>query len=475
MNAYKNIFLVYVCLVTSACTVGPDYVKPDISAAENWHSQTSINIDKDMDSLIEWWSLFDDPLLDDLIRATASNNLDVKIAKTRLQRARSARRSARARQLPNINASSEFRKRQISEETASAEAGLNQAGLIERQTNQYELGFDASFEIDIFGGTRRLIESTEADIIAADLSVAEVRTTVLAEVGRAYWQLRGAQYQYNVLQANLDIQVQTLDIIKNNQRIGLSTSFDVQRISADVAATQATLPTIDAIIRANAYAIDLLTGEPSGHWLQKLQQYDGFFEFGQSVPIGIPADVLRRRPDIRRSEQQLISANARVGVAIADLYPKFFLSGIGALQAENTGDLISATAFAFSLGPTVSLPLFQGGRIQANIDDKRAEYERSLYEYEQSILRALNEVETQLTRYDKQLKVVESMKQAVHASRNAAILARQLYKDGITPLLVQLDAERELRAIEIDYVSQQTTAMVTLIALFKSLGGGWDA
>ncbi len=475
MNTIYKLTLILSSLLLSACTVGPDYVKPDKATSTDWGSQSEqLQFVSDDNALRAWWDQFDDPMLTSLINRAIDNNLDIEIARTRLLEARAGRKRARSFSLPQINSSASYQRLSLSQETDSAESGLNQAGLIERQSNLYEVGFDASFEIDIFGGNRRRVEAASARIDAAEEGIREVQTAIVAEVGRAYMEIRGVQFERHVLNTNLELQNETLRITEQNKQAGLANALDVSRARAQVEATAARIPELDARIEANSYAIALLTGELPDAWLEPLKEVQSIAGLPEIIPAGLPIELLRRRPDIRRTERELAASNADVGVAISDLYPKFFLSGLGALQSNSTGSLFSSSAFAFGIGPAISLPIFQGGRIRANIEGKKAVRSRAELIYEKSILTALSEVETNLSSYGRQKQALATLEKSVEAARTAAVLARKLYQDGLGQFLDVLDAERELRNLENELARQRTSTAVTLIALFKSLGGGWS-
>ncbi len=470
-----SLTLLFILFLSACTTVGPDYIKPDKPTSIDWSSQSEhLAFVNDNNALREWWKQFNDPLLTRLINKAIDNNLDIQIARTRLLEARAGRKLARSFSLPQINSSGEFQRRSLSREAATPEAGLNQAGIIDRQNDFFELGFDASFEIDIFGGNRRRLEAARARISAAEEGVREIQTAIVAEVGRAYMEIRGTQYERLILKQNLALQQETVNITEQNKQAGLANALDVSRALANLEATDARIPELDARIRANSYAIALLTGNLPEAWLNDLQDDKRFVGLPNIVPTGLPPELLRRRPDIRRSERELAASNAEAGVAISDLYPKFFFSGLGALQSNNTGALFSSSAFAFGIGPAISLPIFQGGKIRANIEDKKAERSRAEINYEKSILTALNEVETNLTTYANQKRALQSLERSVAAAREAATLARKLYRDGLGLFLDVLDAERQLRDLENQFAKQQTSTAVTLIALYKSLGGGWN-
>ncbi len=462
-------------LLLVGCTVGPDYVRPQSETSQQWNANTEgLLLATDSQQLTRWWQQFDDPLLEELVTAAMQNNLDLEIARTRLLEARAGRKLARSFSLPQINNSTAYQRQSFSTETASPEAGLSNAGLIDRQNDQYEVGFDASFEVDLFGGNRRRNEAAIARENAANEGIREVQVAVLAEVGRAYMEIRGLQFEKQTLLNNISLQQETLNLTRLNRETGLATAFDVDRLQSLLDSTRAQLPAIEARIDANIFALGLLTGELPARWLETLRNSRPLLTTPTLVEAGLPPEILRRRPDIRRSERELAAASADVGVAISELYPRFFLSGLGAFQSQTASNLFTSSAWAFAVGPMMQLPLFQGGRLRANIEDKEADLLRAELNYEKSILNALTEVDSKLAEYSSLQRALINLSSAVEAARSAAERAKKLQRDGLGNSLDVLDAERELRNIENSYARQQTSAAITLIALYKSLGGGWE-
>ncbi len=462
-------------LLLGGCTVGPDYARPQSQTPQKWSANTEgVLLTLDSKQLTRWWQQFDDPLLEQLITEAMENNLDLEIARTRLLKARAGRKLARSFSLPQLNSSSAYQRRSFSTETASPEAGLSNAGLIDRQNDQYEVGFDASFEVDLFGGNRRRNEAAMAREGAASEGIQEVQVAVLAEVGRAYMEIRGLQFEKQTVLNNISLQQETLKLTNLNRETGLATAFDIDRLQSLLDSTRAQLPAIEARIDANIFALGLLTGELPARWLETLRLSSPLLTTPTLVEAGLPPEILRRRPDIRRSERELAAASADVGIAISELYPRFFLSGIGAFQSQTTGNLLTSSAWAFAVGPMVQLPLFQGGKLRANIKDKEADLLRAELNYEKSILNALAEVDSKLAEYSSLQRALTHLFSAVEAARSAAERAKKLQRDGLGNSLDVLDAERELRNIENSYARQQTSAAITLIALYKSLGGGWE-
>ena len=349
-----NIILPVICMLyLQACTVGPDYLKPESNTTQDWSADVAtaeIQLTDASGDLAEWWVLFEDSLLTELINAAMENNHDIRIAETRILEARAGRKRARAFQLPQLNNSNNYQRRSFSIETSSSEAGLFNANpdLIDRQSDLYEIGFDASYEIDLFGGNRRRNEAARARLDSANEGLREMQATVVAEVGRAYMELRGAQDQLNVLKQNLHLRRDTLEIVERNQSTGLGNILDTERARARVESVNAQLPQVEANIRINSYVLALLTGELPDKWLKQLETPQQIKPLPDIIPAGLPPELLRRRPDIRRLERQLAASTAEVGVAVSQLYPRFFLNGLAALQSETASGLLGNSALGLA-------------------------------------------------------------------------------------------------------------------------------
>jgi NodT family efflux transporter outer membrane factor (OMF) lipoprotein len=459
------------------CAVGPNYQAPKTEVPPNWDGQAFVTAAQpsktttDPVRLVEWWNAFNDPNLSSLMERAIRANLDVRQAEARIRQARAARRVAGAPLWPQAEASALYQRSQGSSEVGGGGAIATVGGLREL----FQVGLDASWELDIFGGTQRSLEAAAADLKAAVEDRRDVLVTLAGEVGTNYLNLRGFQQQIAIARKNLAAQKKTADITHRRFEAGFVSRLDVANADAQVATTEAQIPILEASARSAIYSLGVLLGQEPAALAKELSQESPIPLTPPEVPVGLPSDLVRRRPDIRRAEAQVHAANARIGVATADLFPRFFLTGsVGLSSADLTrlGNL--STSKFWSLGPSVTWPVFAGGRIRANIEVQNALQEQALIAYQKTVLTALQDVETALVVYTKEQEHQKALATAVSSNRQAVDLAMRLYVAGKTDFLNVLNAQRSLFATE-DALTQSTRTLGTnLIALYKALGGGWE-
>jgi NodT family efflux transporter outer membrane factor (OMF) lipoprotein len=465
------------CLVAgSGCAVGPDYRPPETKAPSTWDGQNAVTpahpskTTLDPVALVEWWTAFNDPILTSLVETAVGANLDVRLAEARIRQARAARGVAGAPLWPGLDASALYQRSKGSSEAAGGGAIATAGGL----RNLWQAGLDASWEIDIFGGTRRSFEAATADLQAAVEDRRDVLVTLVGDVGTNYINLRGFQQQIDIARENLKAQKHNADIIQKRHDAGFVGGLDVANAKAQVATTESTIPVFESSARAAIYSLGVLLGREPAALAQDLAKAAPIPPTPPAIPVGLPSELLRRRPDIRRAEAQLHAATARIGVATADLFPKFNLAGTFGLSASDLGRLDKWTSNFWSWGPSVTWPIFAGGRIYYNIKVQDALTEQALLTYEKTVLTALKDVETALVAYAKQQENRKSLVAAVANNRKAVDLATQLYLAGRSDFLNVLVAQRSLFTTE-DALAQSTAKVDTnLIALYKALGGGWE-
>ncbi|MEZ0267428.1 MAG: TolC family protein, partial [Phycisphaerae bacterium] len=338
----------------------------------------------------------------------------------------------------------------------------------------WRTGFDASWEIDVFGRVRRSVEAADADLAAAVEDRRDVMITLLADVARNYVELRGFQQQAKIARENLVSQRETRKVIQTRFERGLAPRLDIERTAAQVATTASAIPTFDAAARQAAHRLAVLLGLRPQALADELLKEAVIPAPPPSVPVGVPAELLRRRPDVRRAERQLAAATARVGVATADLYPRFSLVGSLGLQSTDFGSMFNYASRLYSIGPSVTWPIFDAGRIRANIAVNNAQLEEFLAAYEQSVLTALREVEDALIAYQRELDRRTTLAAAANANQRAVTLSNELYTAGRTDFLSVLQAERDLFQSQDALVQSDRLVSANLIALYKALGGGWE-
>lgn len=453
-----------------SCRVGPDYAAPELPAPAAW----STGADAIDSSAVErrWWTLFRDPVLDSLVARALSANHDLRMATARLREVRARYRVEEAVLLPAVDALGSVERQEVDGDGRAAQLSslLGQNG---RTT--YEVGFDTTWELDLFGGNRRAVEAAAADVQGAEAERGAALVSLLGEVGRTYVSLRGAQRQAEVFRRSATSARETLDLTRALRDAGLATDLDVARADALRAELEAELPSLDAAARRAIHRLGFLLGEPPGALVAELSAPAPIPTAPPRVLAGLPSDLVARRPDLRREERALASATARVGVATADLYPRFSLSAALGLQAFELDELLGADTRRASARSGVRWPVFDAGRIRARIAAQDAVVEAALAAYERSYLAALAEVEDAFVDYVRELERRRSLEESVAASRKAARLARELFEGDLATFLDSLDAERVSYEAEARLAQSETAVATNLVRIYKALGGGWEA
>ncbi|MEM7349585.1 MAG: efflux transporter outer membrane subunit [Acidobacteriota bacterium] len=431
------VVLAVACL-TAACTVGPSYKAPHENAPAVWITAEE-TFAPTAEVLSDWWSTFDDPLLTHLLERAVESNHDLRIAAARVREARALRRAARSQHLPRIGASADATRFRLSENGVGAGSAAAAQGLIEQEDDFFQAGFDASWEIDVFGGTRRALEGAAARVEAIEHDRRQTLLSILAEVARAYIELRGSERRLAVAEDNLRIQRESLERVESKVEAGLARRLDAQQARAQLEATRSAIPTFQAVRRTEAYRLAVLLGEAPGALASELANAAPVPVPPSAVALGLPSELLRRRPDVRAAERRLAAATADIGVAVADLYPRFVLSGAAGRESGALSDLFSAGSGTWLLRPAIQWSVFQGGRIRANIQAVEARSEAALARYERTVVLAIEEAEAALVRHARQQETRQSLEEAVGASRRAVELADVLYRRGLADYLTVLD------------------------------------
>jgi NodT family efflux transporter outer membrane factor (OMF) lipoprotein len=462
-------------VLNNGCTVGPDYQMPKSVTPDAFQNVPILDATATND-LARWWKVFRDPQLDDLILRAADANLDLKLAEARIRETRALRGQSRSGFYPAIGTSSSYGRSLISENSING-AGLNQFG-IPLELDIFSTGFDMTWELDVFGGTRRNVEATSADLAAAGEYRNEARVSVLAEVGLNYLELRGLQRQLTITRDNLGIQEQSADIARDRLEAGLSSELDVSRAVAQVERTRSMLPPLEEGIQRTIHRLSVLLGTPPAALASEFVSADklsiGTKLETPGVPVGLPSDLVRRRPDVRKAERQLAAANARVGVAIASMFPKFYLTGAAGLQSIEATDFLDGGSRFWTLGPTIQWPIFNAGQIRQGISVQEARQEQALIRYEQTVLTSFEEVENALVSFGKEQDRHRALFKSESASQRSVSLAYSQHRAGLVDFLHVLTAERELLGIQEELTQSNRRLGQNLIRLYKALGGGWE-
>lgn len=459
----KRLVVLLVVSLAAACSVGPDFKPPRTQVPPDWvgpRDSAATQPAVPQDSLAAWWTLFNDPTLTSLVERAIAANLNVQLAQSRLLEARAARRAAASGFGPSADLSSSYRR---------SAAGSNSP------TNAYDASFDASWEIDVFGRVRRSTEAASADVRAAVEDLHDLQLVLAGDVARNYVDLRNFQQRLIIARRNLQAQSHSADITRQRFEAGLVSALDVANADSLVATTTSQIPVLEQSITQTIYALSLLLAQPPGALLDELSPPADVPAAPTAVELDVPSELLRRRPDVRRAENDVHAATARVGVATADLFPRFTLNGsIGFRADDPTSWFTSANRF-WTLGPSATWEIFNTGRTRANIDAATERQRQSLIRYRQTVLDALQEVENALVAVAKEQQRRQSLVDVVAADRRAVDLATRLYTEGQTDFLNVLSAQRSLWLSESSLADSTATVSTNLIALYKALGGGWDA
>jgi NodT family efflux transporter outer membrane factor (OMF) lipoprotein len=450
-------------VVLSACApVGPDYQPPQTEMPAQW-SQPSGQQGEQI-ALSHWWTLFQDPLLNTLIDRAMAANPDLHIAATRIVEARAARRIAVAALLPTVDVGSGYTTSRRSERVTTSD----------RYQDLFEADFDAGWELDLFGGARRQTEAAEATLAATVEDWRDVRITLAAEVARNYLELRASQQRLAIARDNSRTQEQTVELVRNKFQIGLGSDLEVAQAETLLAQTNAQMPALESSAAQAMHQLALLLGQPPQALKEELAPPAPTPPVPPHLPLALPSELLRQRPDIRSAERQLAAATATVGVATADLFPRFSLSALIGLQSGSLSDLVTRASRFWSAGPRVQWSLFDGGRARAGVEISEAQRQRAQLFYEKTVLAALAETETGLVALDRERATRRILAEAVTASQRAVLIARGQYKAGITTFLNVLQSENALYQSQDKLAQSDQRLALDMIALYKALGGGWQ-
>jgi multidrug efflux system outer membrane protein len=459
---------VLVVLILGGCaTVGPDYAPPDTPVSPNWHAELKGGLsagEMDLHTLAAWWKTLNDPGLSSLIDRAVSDNLDLKKAKARVREARARRGMAKADLFPTVDATGSATWSRTSKDTGSG-----------KSYDLFAATFDAGWELDIFGGVRRSVEAATGDLQASQEDFRNVLVSLLAEVALNYVEVRTFQTRLTLAEGNLEAQNETYRLALWRYQAGLSDELAVQQARYNLENTRSQIPTLRTGLEEALNRIAVLLGEQPGKLHSELEKREPIPVTPLNVAVGVPADVLRRRPDIRKAECQLAAQTARIGVATAELYPKFTLSGSIGLETLSLSNPSSSGSWTLSGGPKITWAIVKAGAIRQNIEVQSALEEQYLIAYESTVLSAFEEVENALVAYAGEQQKRQSLGEATQAARKAAELAQHKYQAGLTDFSSVLDAQRSLLSFQDQLAQSQGNVISNLIRLYKTLGGGWTS
>jgi outer membrane protein, multidrug efflux system len=455
-----------VASVLAACAVGPDYERPATSVAD-----TFVGVDQAQFSTTEvereFWKAFNDPQLDALIEEALNANHDIRIATARLREARALRGEARLDLAPTVTEQASRVDARSSERQAPPASGFS------RDQDYYETSFDAVWELDFFGRARRGVEAASAEVQAAEANLYATHVSITAEVARNYFELRGAQSRLAVAQRNTQNQHESVRLTSTRLEAGRGTQLDVSRAQAQLSATLGSIPDLEAEVIRAMLRLSVLAGREPQSLSAQLGRAQALPDLPRTQSIGTPEALLRRRPDIVAAERQLAASTARVGISVADLFPRVSFIGSWGFDAINSSDLGESSTEAYSFGPSIRWAAFDLGRVRQRIKQREAAADAALARYEQTVLRALEETDASLTGYTKALVKQTHLTASAQASLDAASLARVRFENGATDFLTVLDAERSALQAEDALAQSETQTATALLAMYKALGGGF--
>lgn len=456
-----------VLMLAGCMTVGPDYspVAPDVPS--RWHTGLEDGLrdgSVTLEDMVRWWERLDDGILSDLEAQAVEGSLDIQAARARLVEARALRGVSRAGLFPTLNAGASATEYRTSENGA---AGFSTDGEL------YNVGFDAGWELDLFGGVKRSVEAAQAALEAAGEDLRGVVVSLQAEVALNYIEVRTYQARLASAEANIKAQEETYSLNRSRYQAGVISELAMQQALYGLERSRAALPTLESGLEAAKNRLAVLLGEKPGALHTLLADPASIPVLPPTFVVGVPAEIIRNRPDIRLAERRLAAQTALVGVATANLYPRFQLFGAIGLESVSAGDLFDSGSRKWSVGPSASWSVFNAGAVRQNIAVQSARQEQALIQYEATVLQALQEVENVLTAYAKEQNRHTSLAAAVAAAERADELAREQYTAGLVDFSNVLDAQRALLQLE-DELAQNEGAMVSnLVRLYKAFGGGW--
>lgn len=453
-----------VATALAACAVGPNYKRPVTPVAQQFAGAEPGSYQTTQEIPVQFWKQFDDETLDQLVTDALTANHDLRIALGRLVEARGARRESLFDLAPTVTAAAGH----TNELLPKVQAGFPFT------TSYYDAGFDATWELDLFGRVRRGVEARNAELQGAQASLQDAQVSVVAEVARTYFELRGQQTQLDVAQRNVVNQSDTLKLTQARQDAGRGTELDTSRAQSQLSTTLSTIAPLQAAIARSIHRLGVLTGRDPNALTDLLAPARDLPELPRITAISDPATLLRRRPDIRVAERQLAASTALVGVAIGDYFPKVTFNGNFTYAAASPGNLGTAPSRSYVIGPGISWAAFDLGRVQAQVAQAHARNDIALASYEKTVLNALEETENALVTHARDRDSLTHVEAAAEASATAARLARTRYEGGYVDFLEVLDAERTQLVAEDRLAQSRTETATSLIAVYKALGGGWE-
>lgn len=468
-------------LLLAGCTVGPDFHKPappydpnsfltGRTAADGASQPRVAPIE------VSWWKSFNDPELDSLIKRAVAQNLDVKTATIRLAEARANAGVTAAAFFPSVNGNATAADIKLSDKGGSLFGGGSSSGGSSsiNPVSLYQYGFDATWTLDVFGKVRRQVEAGNAAIQASEIDRRGVLIQMMAEVARDYVQLRNAQMQLKIAQDNVNTAQRLLNLTRQRATAGLTDQLDVAQEQAQLTTTEATVPQAQQQVAKYINALSMLLGEPPRALQSELETPEAVPPTPAAIPVGLPSELLRRRPDIMEAEANLHQATANIGVAVASFFPSFNLLGMFGIESSATQDLFTTAARTYILGGMVQVPIFQGGKLVENLHLAKEKQKEAMVAYDKTVLQAFEDVDNALTDYDKEQQRRVLLTRAVDANQHAFALAQDRYTQGIATYIDVLNAQQNVLTSQRQLQDSTAAVSTDLVSLYLALGGGWE-
>jgi multidrug efflux system outer membrane protein len=473
MHLRVNILTGTIALATFAvalpgCLVGPKYARPDVERPAAFKSQPTTQPAAPLPA--EWWRLYDDPKLEQLVSMASESNQSLRQAVARVDQARALSRVAASFLLPTVTADPSYTRTRTSANRPSPVTGTS----IGKATvfNTWQIPFDLTYEIDVWGRVRRSVEASVAQATATADDLAVVRLTVTTDVATDYYMLRALDAQDQILQHTVTAFVEQVRVVSAQLKNGLVSPIDLYQAQAQLESTRAQLRDVQRARADEEHALAILCGQPAATF--SVEANPLIEAAPPTVPVGLPGQLLTRRPDVAEAEQNVVSFNAQVGVATAEFYPTFTLTGTAGFQSASLSHLLDWQSKMVAIGPSVSIPLFEGGRLRNNLVAVKAQYQQAVAAYVNQVLIAYGDVEDALTDLHALTDEVGRMRAAVEASQSYVKAARAQYKQGLVNYLIVTDAERTLLSNQLTLSQDVNLQMAASIHLIKALGGGWE-
>ena len=479
-------------LLLAGCTLGPDFEKPSGWSPEHWFGSAPETPPAPSQPVAEpiradWWAMFQDPELTALEKRAAEANLDVRTATLSVAQSRAQRRITAADEFPQINSDASYQRQKPSPKgefsllspggnvpAGAAGATGAPASAPIKPFNLYQYGFDASWELDLWGKVRRSVEGADANIEASAEARRDTLLSVLAEVARDYLQLRQVQAELKIARENVQTSEDSLRLTQSQAQYGIATQLDAETAAAQLSSVSATLPQLEEREKAAINQLSFLVGEAPRTLEAELSTAEPIPPVPPQVPVGLPSELAERRPDIREAEAKLHAATAEIGVAEAAFYPSVTLNGSDDIQAIKFSDLANWNAHTYEFGPSIKIPIFEGGRLTGNLELTKTEQQAAAIAFQKTVLNAWLEVDNALVAYDREQRRLAQLDRQVEETQRALALARQQYTAGTSDFLRVLDAQRQVLSAEQQEADSRATVSLNLVTLYKVLGGGWD-